>query len=315
MTHGMKRLLVTGRHGFVGTTLAGMVATEPALSGWQLVDVPIELDLRDPDQARGIVDATAPDAVLHLAAISNVPESFRDPGATLAVNLLGTLHLLQALRRRGFAGPMVYAGTGDVYGQVPEAELPIAETRPPAPRNPYAVSKLAAETLCWQWTATEGMDIRLARPFNHIGPGQSDAFVVASIARQIVAIKAGRRDSVVDVGDIDVTRDFTDVRDVVRAYLLLLEMGVSGETYNICSGEERSVRALLLRMAVLAGADVAIRQDPARLRPVEQRRVRGDPGKIRRATGWTASTSLDETLRAILSHWERLDGTHGGEQK
>jgi GDP-4-dehydro-6-deoxy-D-mannose reductase len=210
---------------------------------------------------------------------------------------------------------MVFVGTGDVYGLVPEAELPIAETRPPAPRNPYAVSKAAAEALCWQWTVTEGMDIRLARPFNHIGPGQSDAFVVASLARQIAAIRAGRRDPVVDVGDIDVTRDFTDVRDVVRAYLLLLLRGAPGETYNICSGEERSIRELLLRMAGLAGVDVAVRQDPARQRPAEQRRVCGNPEKIRRATGWVAATPFDESLRAMLAHWERLDGKHRGERE
>ncbi len=311
----MKRLLVTGRHGFVGATLAGMVAADPALAEWQLTDVPVELDLRDPVQARAVVDAAAPDTVLHLAAISNVPESFRNPEATLAVNLIGTLHLLQALQQRGFAGPVVFVGTGDIYGLVPEAELPIAETRTPAPRNPYAVSKFAAEILCWQWTVSERLNIRLARPFNHIGPGQSDAFVVASLARQIAAIKAGRRDPVVDVGDIDVTRDFTDVRDVVRAYLLLLERGAAGETYNICSGEERSVRELLLRMAGLAGVDVAIRQDPARMRPGEQRRVRGNPAKIRRATGWAAATPLDESLRAMLAHWERLDGAHKGEQE
>jgi GDP-4-dehydro-6-deoxy-D-mannose reductase len=311
----MKRLLVTGRHGFVGETLAGMVAADPALSEWQLTDVPVELDLRDTTQARDVVDAAAPDAVLHLAAISNVPESFRNPEATLAVNLLGTLHLLQALQRRRFAGPMVFVSTGDIYGLVPEAELPIAETRQPAPRNPYAVSKVAAEALCWQWTVTEGMDIRLARPFNHIGPGQSDAFAVAGLARQIAAIRAGRRDPFVDVGDIDVTRDFTDVRDVVRAYLMLMLRGAPGETYNICSGEERSIRELLSRMAGLAGVDVAIRQDPARLRPAEQRRVRGNPEKIRRATGWAAATPLDGSLRAMLEHWERLDAKHWGERE
>jgi GDP-4-dehydro-6-deoxy-D-mannose reductase len=311
----MKRLLVTGRHGFVGATLAGMLATEPAFSGWQLADVPVELDLRDPGQARDLVDAAAPDAVLHLAAISNVPESFRDPDATLAVNLFGTLHLLQALQRRGFAGPMVFVGTGDVYGRVPEAELPIAETRLPAPRNPYAVSKLAAEALCWQWTVTEGMDIRLARPYNHVGPGQSDAFAVAGFARQIAAIRAGRREPVVDVGDVDVTRDFTDVRDVVQAYFGLLLRGRTGETYNICSGAERSVRDLLLRMARLAGVEVAIREDPARTRKAEQRRVRGDPGKIRRDTGWTATTPLDESLRALLAYWERQDAASRGEQR
>jgi GDP-4-dehydro-6-deoxy-D-mannose reductase len=261
---------------------------------------------------RDVVDAAAPDAVLHLAAISNVPESFRKPEATLAVNLLGTLHLLQALQRRGFAGPMVFVSTGDVYGLVPEAELPIAETRQPAPRNPYAVSKVAAEALCWQWTVTEGMDIRLARPFNHIGPGQSDAFVIASLARQIAAIRAGRRDPFVDVGDIDVTRDFTDVRDVVRAYLLLLLRGAPGETYNICSGEERSIRELLFRMAGLAGVDVEVGRTPAAAAGRAAARAR-QPGRSAPRAGWRRRRSTSRSARCWRtgSGWTESTGERG----
>ena len=300
----MKRLLVTGRHGFVGTTLARMFAGESARGGWQLAEVPVDLDLVDPAQTLAVVRAAAADAVVHLAAISNVPESFRDPEATLRVNVLGTLHLLQALKGEGFRGPVLFVGTGDVYGLVPEAELPIDERRLPAPRNPYSVSKLAAEALCWQWTVTEGLDIRLARPFNHIGPGQAEAFAVSSFARQIADIRGGRRDAVVDVGDIDVTRDFTDVRDVVHAYLLLLERGAPGEIYNVCSGRECSLREILGRLARLAGVEVTIREDAARLRRAEQRRVRGDAAKIRAATGWEASTPIDESLGAMLRFWD-----------
>jgi GDP-4-dehydro-6-deoxy-D-mannose reductase len=300
----LKRLLVTGRHGFVGSTLAHMLGTDAAFNEWSIVDTPEALDLRDPVATRDIVAAATPDAVLHLAAQSFVPEALRDPAGTLQVNLFGTLNLLQALKQCGFRGRMIYAGTGDVYGVVPEDALPLSETRVPAPRNPYAVSKLAAEALCYQWTVTDAMDIVLARPFNHIGWGQSERFVVSDFARQIVEIRRGRRTPVVAVGDIDVTRDFTDVRDVVRAYFALFASGSPGDVYNVCSGRETSIRAVLGRLAALAHVVIAIEQDPARMRKSEQRRVCGDPAKIKDATAWEAATPLDDSLSDMLRYWE-----------
>jgi GDP-4-dehydro-6-deoxy-D-mannose reductase len=300
----LKRLLVTGRHGFVGSALAHRVQTDAAFSDWIVVDTPGELDLRDPVATNDMVAVAAPDAVLHLAAQSFVPDALRDPAATLQVNLFGTLNLLQALKRCGFRGRMIYAGTGDVYGVVPEDALPVAETRLPAPRNPYAVSKLAAEALCYQWTVTDRMDVVLARPFNHIGWGQSERFVVSDFARQIVEIRQGRRKPVVAVGDIDVTRDFTDVRDGVHAYIALLASGSIGEIYNVCSGRETSIRAVLERLATLAGVEITIEQDPVRFRKSEQRRMCGNPAKIKRATGWEATTPLDDSLNEMLRYWE-----------
>jgi GDP-4-dehydro-6-deoxy-D-mannose reductase len=300
----MKRLLVTGRHGFVGRTLARMVAADAALAGWVVIGPPEELDLRDGEAISALVGRAGADAVLHLAAQSFVPDALRDPATTLQVNVFGTLNLLLALKHHAFRGRMVYVGTGDVYGVVPEQSLPVSESHLPAPRNPYAVSKLAAEALCYQWTITEGMDIVLARPFNHIGWGQSDRFVVSHLARQIVSIKQGLSKPVVAVGDIDVTRDFTDVGDVVRAYFALLAAGSSGEVYNVCSGADRSVRSVLARLAQLAGVEITIEHEPARLRRVEQRRVCGNPAKIRLTTGWQATTPLDESLTAMLRYWE-----------
>ncbi len=301
----MKRLLVTGRHGFVGGTLARLVDAEPALGPWRMIDVPPALDLRDPEGAAALVKDDVPDAVIHLAAQSWVPDAFRDPELTLQINVLGTLNLLQALQRAGFRGRMVFVSTGDVYGDVPESELPIREDRLPAPRNPYAVSKLAAEALCYQWCVTEGMEISIARAFNHIGPRQSERFVVSDFARQLAEIRLGRRQPTVSVGDIDVTRDFTDVRDVVRAYFALLRDGERGEIYNICSGREQSIRALLHRLAAIAGVEISVQQDPSRLRKSEQRRVVGDPAKMQRVTGWRATTELDESLAMLLHEWER----------
>ena len=304
----MKRLLVTGQHGFVGSTLVDMLDREPGLRDWSLLATPHSLDLRDAQSVDAIVArSAAPDAVIHLAAQSWVPDSFRDPATTFAVNIVGTLNLLQALQHCRFAGRMVYVGTGDVYGVVPEAALPVSERHLPVPRNPYAVSKLAAEALCRQWSITESIDVVLARPFNHIGRGQSERFVVSDFARQIAAIRRKRRPPVVAVGDIDVTRDFTDVRDVVRAYFALLERGTRGEVYNVCSGHDRSVRSILERLAQLAGVEVTMHVDPARMRKAEQRRIRGDASKIRDATGWQATTPLDDSLAAMLEFWENED--------
>jgi GDP-4-dehydro-6-deoxy-D-mannose reductase len=285
-----------------------MLHREPGLRHWALLATPQSLDLRDAQAVDAIlVQSAAPDAVIHLAAQSWVPDSFRDPATTLAVNVVGTLNLLQALQRCRFAGRMIYVGTGDVYGIVPEAALPVTEQHLPVPRNPYAVSKLAAEALCRQWSITESIDVVLARPFNHIGCGQSERFVVSDFARQVSAIRHRRRLPVVAVGDIDVTRDFTDVRDVVRAYFALLERGTRSEVYNVCSGHDRSVRSILERLAQLAGVDVTVRVDPARMRKAEQRRIRGDASKIREATGWQAATPLDDSLAAMLEFWDHED--------
>jgi len=300
----VKRVLVTGQHGFVGKTLAAMVSRDVALSDWQLIETSETLDVLNRDDLTAIVADSPPDAVIHLAAQSSVPEAFRDPAATLQVNIIGTLNLLEVLKAVAFGGRLLYVGTGDVYGRVTEADLPVTEMHLTDPRNPYSVSKLAAEALCRQWAMTEGTDIVLARPFNHIGRCQSDRFVVSDFARQIAAIKHGTRDPIVVAGDVDVTRDFTDVRDVVYAYFALLDGGLTGEIYNVCSGHERSVRFILERLAQLAGVDVSIRTDATRLRNAEQRRMCGDASKIRRHTGWEAVIPLDESLAAMLDYWE-----------
>jgi GDP-4-dehydro-6-deoxy-D-mannose reductase len=298
------RLLVTGRHGFVGNIVARAIANQERGERWELADIDPAFDLRDTVATDRLVVSARPDAVLHLAAQSAVPDSFRDPATTLQVNLMGTLNLLQSLRAIGFAGRFLYVGTGEVYGLVPEAELPIDEGRQPRPRNPYAVSKLAAEALCWQWYVSEGMDVVIARPFNHIGWGQSDRFAVSGFARQIAEIRSGTRPPVIVAGNLDVTRDFTDVNDVAEAYLALLGRGTSGEVYNVCSGIEYRIGALLNRMLELAGVDARVEQDPGRMRLAEQRRMCGNPTKIRLATGWQPSTPMHRSLAAALDYWK-----------
>lgn len=296
----MKTLLVTGLSGFVGGHLQQAIACSET---WQLLAAKPH-NLLDPASLDAWLQAGVPDAVIHLAGQTFVPAAFKDPAHTLQVNLLGTLNLLQALKRAGFSGTFLFVSSGDVYGQVAEAALPISETLAPKPRNPYAVSKVAAELLCQQWGYAEGWRMLIARPFNHIGPGQAASFVVPSMAQQLVGAGSGAQRLTLEVGDIDVTRDFLDVRDVISAYFALLEHGRSGEIYNVCSGVERTVRELILQMARLTGVSVELVQDPSRLRPADQRRVVGSAEKLQKDTGWKPDISITETLQSVLSDWE-----------
>ncbi|TFH76967.1 MULTISPECIES: GDP-mannose 4,6-dehydratase [Pseudomonas] len=299
----MKRsLFITGLSGFVGQHIQSRLMLDD--SAWELLPAASPYDLTDP---QSLVDLwpQLPDAVIHLAGQTFVPEAFRDPARTFDINLLGTLNLLQALKARGFKGPFLYVSSGDVYGQVEESALPITEQQPPCPRNPYAVSKLSAEFLSLQWGLSEGWPVLVARPFNHIGTGQKDSFVIASAARQINRIKQGLQAPQLEVGDIDVTRDFLDVDDVVSAYFALLEKGTPGQVYNICSGHEQSIRSLIEQMGDLAEVELQLVQDPARLRRADQRRVCGSHQRLARTTGWTPQISIQQSLRAILSDWEK----------
>lgn len=298
-TSSERRILVTGASGFVGHHVARAIE-EGRFGPARMLAWP-KVDLRDGPAVATAVATASPDAVIHLAAQSFVPRSFQDPEETLAINLTGTLHLLQGLKAVGFTGRLLFVSSGDVYGQVPEDALPVVETRLPEPRNPYAVSKVAAEHLCLQFKRSESLDVVIARPFNHIGPGQDARFVVPSMADQVARIAAQGGKGVVDVGDIDTTRDFTDVRDVVSAYACLLESGRSGEIYQVASGVERRVRDLLKTMCALADIEAEIRQDPSRMRLAEQRRMVADTRKIRADTGWAPQFSIETTLTDIIN--------------
>jgi GDP-4-dehydro-6-deoxy-D-mannose reductase len=297
-----KRLFVTGLSGFVGQHIQSRLASPDA--AWELLPAASRFDLTDP---HSLIDLWPhmPDAVIHLAGQTFVPEAFRDPARTFDINLLGTLNLLQALKARGFQGTFLYVSSGDVYGQVSENDLPITEQQAPCPRNPYAVSKISAEFLSLQWGLSEGWPVLVARPFNHIGSGQKDSFVIASAARQIIRIKQGLQAPQLEVGDIDVSRDFLDVGDVVSAYFALLEKGQAGQVYNICSGREQSIRSLIEQLADLAEVTMQLVQDPARMRRADQRRVCGSHERLTKTTGWTPDITTQQSLRAILSDWEK----------
>lgn len=299
MSAALPRLLVTGASGFVGGHVATAVSAG-VFGDLQFCPAPLGWDLRDAAAVQGLVDELRPEAVLHLAAQSFVPRSFQAPRETFEINLLGTLNLLQALKSADFTGRLLYVSSGDIYGKVPDEALPVDESRMPEPRSPYGVSKFAAEQLCLQWHRSEGLDVVVARPFNHVGPGQDAQFVLPAFARQVAAIAAGRHAAVIEVGDIDTTRDFSDVRDVVAAYAALLSAGVPGRTYVVGSGIERRVRDLLAELCQLAGISPEIRQDAARMRPAEQRRMVADATRLRQDTGWAPTLSLQQTLLDIL---------------
>lgn len=291
------KVLVTGASGFVGQILCDRLSDAEVCTSEGV-------DIRLPEQLASLMSHGSFDWVIHLAAQSFVPESFRDPRATYEVNFLGTLNLLEALQANQFSGRFLYVGTGDAYGLVPESALPVTESLALKPRNPYAVSKAAAEALCYQWSQTSDFDVLMARPFNHIGPGQSERFAISDFAKQIVEVKKGLRPPVLQVGDIDASRDFTDVEDVIEAYFALLKNGHAGEVYNVCSGNEFTIRSLIERMSAIVGKDIAVEIDPSRFRRSEQRRVWGSSQKLRNDSGWQPTTSIDDSLKRILNYWE-----------
>jgi GDP-4-dehydro-6-deoxy-D-mannose reductase len=264
-----------------------------------------ESDLLDPTQLRAMIHEHQPDWVVHLAAQSHVPQSWSDPARTLEVNVCGTANLLNALSEADFRGRLLYVSSADVYGSVVDADLPLTEDTPLTPRSPYASSKVAAEVLCRQWALTRDLDVVIARPFNHTGPRQRPDFALPGFAREIAAIKRGRQPAQVLAGDLDVTRDFLDVRDVVNAYLALLAGGRGGQTYNVCSGREVHLADALRRLVDMAGVQAEIAVDPARFRPAEQRRVYGSHAKLTADTGWVPRIPLDETLQQLLDYWIR----------
>jgi GDP-4-dehydro-6-deoxy-D-mannose reductase len=303
-----KKLLATGHRGFVGTALGKFLqASVEHGASWCRLDH--ESDVTDPRGLRDMLEQHRPDWIIHLAAKSHVQASWVDPIHTLHVNVSGTANLLKTLTEMGFQGRLLYVSSADVYGSVPDAALPVTENTVPAPRSPYASSKIAAETLCLQWARSRSLDVVIARPFNHTGPGQAPEFALPGFARDLAAIKLRRRAGPILAGDLEVTRDFLDVRDVIAAYLALLEHGRASEIYNVCSGRETRLGHAFAIMAGLAGIEAEAATDPARLRPSEQRRMCGSHAKLTAATGWQPRIELRDTLAQLMNHWMQESNT------
>ncbi len=289
------RALVTGARGFVGSWLTAHLVE----SGDDVVGIDHEVEITDGEAVRAAVLGAAPDVVYHLAALTSVGRSWIDPSEVLQVNAIGTLYVLEAARACPHPPRVLLTSSAEVYGAVPEELLPVTEDAPLAPVTPYAASKVAAEYLGVQAHLAYGLPVLRMRPFNHVGPGQSTAFVVSALAQRIVEARRSGADSIV-TGNLTARRDLTDVRDVVRAYRLLAELGVAGEVYNVCSGRDIAIAEVAKQLQGLAGVDLDFELDPALARPVDVPVVRGDFAKLREATGWEPHLSLERTLRDVL---------------
>lgn len=297
------RSLITGGRGFVGHWLADHLRE----LGDQVVVIDQEVDVTDPVKLLAAVTEAAPEAIYHLAALTHVGQSWDEPLRVVEVNVIGTAALLAAARECGTDPRVLVTSSAEVYGAVTDpARLPLTEDSPTAPLTPYAASKLAAEALIAQAVLGHGQHVITVRPFNHIGPGQTPNFAVPALAKRIVEADRSGAASI-PVGNLSARRDFTDVRDVVRAYRLLIESGRPGAIYNVCSGRDVAIRDIADDLLALAGTSLEFETDPSLVRPVEVPVLRGDPGRLVEATGWKPEVPLEQTLADVLAFWRQAD--------
>jgi GDP-4-dehydro-6-deoxy-D-mannose reductase len=316
------RLLITGIAGFAGrhlaslllarghevhgtahhagslTRLADLVAREHALEARLEV-----VDVTDAGAVAAVVARVQPDGIFHLAGVTFVPATIAEPLAALRVNVFGAVHVFDAVRRHAPSCRVLAVSSGDAYGDIAPEELPVRETCPFRPLSPYGASKAALDVVADQWARGMGLDIVRARPFNHTGPGQRREFVCPNFARQLVAIARGQQPPVVSVGDLDVVRDFSDVRDVVAAYLAAWQHGARGEVYNICSGVGRTVRSVLETLSDIVGVEVRPIVAAERRRHAEVRTVIGIAEKLRAVSGWAPRHDWRDTLETVVADW------------
>jgi GDP-4-dehydro-6-deoxy-D-mannose reductase len=310
------RVLVTGAGGFVGGHLAEYCVDRGAevqgAGRRPLEGVPYayeQVDLLDPEAVRSLVARVAPSRVFHLAAEASVARSWETPASVVEHNVSTTLNVLEAVRTEAPEAAVLVACSGEEYGR-PE-EIPVRETHPLRPQNPYAASKAMSDLLAGFYADAHRLRVVRTRAFNHAGPRQSDTYVVSSFARQIAEAEAAPPDdgrAVISHGNAEVRRDFSDVRDVVRAYWLLCEDG-SPDVFNVCSGRATSVSDILGRLAAHSSLEVEGRVDPARLREGEVMEIRGSHDKLTEVTGWQPEIDLDQTLRDTLDWWRERVAT------
>ena len=314
------RILITGITGFVGSHLAEWALARGAevvgalrwRSNTEHIEplrerlTLIQSDLRDLSSTRELVERAAPDYIVHLAAQSFVAASWQTPAETLMTNAISQMNLFEAIRQLGSKARFLVIGSSEEYGLVEPDELPIRETNPLRPLSPYAVSKVTQDLMGFQYFKSYGLDIVRARAFNHDGPRRGADFATSSFAKQIASIELGLLKPVVEVGDLKPSRDFSDVRDIVRGYWDLLERGTAGEVYNLCSGVDWSIeRVLSFLLSQSTARGIEIRPAPERFRPSDVPVLRGSFDKIERAVGWRPRIPLEQTLGDLLEYWRR----------
>lgn len=263
----------------------------------------VAIDITDGEAIDAAIGRSRPEAVYHLAGWADVGGSWAQPVQVFRTNAEGTLNVLLASARAGVA-TVLAVGSADVYGVVTEADLPLTEDAPLRPTSPYAASKVAADYLALQAFLGQGLGVVRVRPFNHLGPGQTDRFVAPALAARIARNEVDGGD-IVTVGNLSPRRDFTDVRDVVRAYRLLVERGAPGEVYNVCTGRDLAIQELADRMLSMATRPMTLETDPELSRPVDVPILRGDNSKLRAATGWEPGIDIDQTLADLLEDMRR----------
>lgn len=312
------RILVTGITGFAGGHLAeallarggaevhGLARRGDWPAAWRHLAGRVRLhacDLTDRDRLPAVFEQVRPERVYHLAGYAHVGGSLREPDAAWSGNLAATRGLYDAVARWGGRPRLLFVGSGLVYGDPDTPEQAYDERGPLRPTTPYAASKAAADLLSYQVTRAPGLAVVRARPFNHVGPVQSPQFALAHFAKQLAAVERGLQPPVLETGNLSPRRDLTDVRDMVQAYVLLLERGTAGEAYNIGTGQTHSMQEVLDRLLGLTPVRVEVRQRPDLVRAAETAAVRADAGRLRRETGWAPRYTLEQTLADMLAYW------------
>jgi GDP-4-dehydro-6-deoxy-D-mannose reductase len=306
-------LLVTGAAGFAGSYVVEALAGDGDIVGWTHRASPPEavaslarwerVDLLEPSAVREAIARLRPAAVIHCAGAPNVAHSWRDTLTPLSVNVMATHHLLDALHRAGAPCRVLVPGSATVYA--PSAAA-LTEESPVAPSNPYALSKLAQEDLSLRAALEDGVEVIVTRSFNHTGPRQTAAFAAPNMARQIAQIEAGLAEPLIKVGNLDAQRDFTDVRDMARAYVSLIRGGTTSNVYNVASGVPRVMRTILEALLARARVEVRVEPDPALMRPSDTPELIGDSTKLRQATGWRPEIPFDRTLDDLMNYWRSV---------
>lgn len=313
------KVLITGITGFAGSHLADYIlAHHPDVNVFGIVRWRsrmenvlhlrdkielVEADLKDIVSLQSCLAHVKPDRIFHLAAQSFVPTSWKCPAETFAINAIGQVNLFEAVLSLKLTPRIQVAGSSEEYGRVNPDEIPMKETNPLRPLSPYAVSKVAQDLLGYQYYKSYGLRVVRTRGFNHTGPRRGDVFVTSSFAKQIAEIEKNRREPVIYVGNLDAKRDFSDVRDIVRAYWLCLEKGEDGEVYNIGSGVSRTMREVLDTLLSLSRVNVRVEVDPKRLRPSDVPILLSDSSKFVRLTGWKPEIPFSQTMADLLNYW------------
>lgn len=316
------RILITGFSGFVSrhfveyletnaisATVLGISRSEPTFSidAFQYVSCTFsQVDLLDRRATTAVIEAFQPEFILHLAAYSSVGFSWQYPSESFANNTNIFLHILEAVRTTACPCRILSVGSSEEYGRVLPEALPLRENSPVNPVSPYAVARVAQEMLSEVYVQGYGLDIMMTRSFNHIGPYQRADFVIASFAKQLVEISQHKSAPILRTGDLSIIRDFVDVRDVVRAYYMLLLNGMKGEIYNICSGQGNSLETLVSLMQKEAGINITIEIDPARIRPNDNPVIIGSAEKLYQTLGWKPEISLRNSIADIIQYWKSI---------